>query len=254
MSLPPVSRQSRRPIIGCTSSRKKSNDTPPVEFKGLPTSYVEAVIAAGGIPLLIPEGLDEADLELVFDRIDGLLVPGGGDVDPSFYGEELRHETLRGINPGLDKLEFYMVRKAVAEQKPMLAICRGHQVFNVAMGGTLWQDVGSQTEGETEHDLFRKFPRHHIAHDVTITAGTNLARCLGTLTVSVNSLHHQGVRQLAPELTVAAVAPDGLVEGVEVPGHPFAVGVQWHPENLVHDHPPMMSLFKGFIDAAGKQA
>ncbi len=252
MSLSSVPRESRRPIIGCTSSRKMSDDTPSVEFKGLPSSYVEAVIAAGGIPLLIPEGLGESDLELVFERIDGLLVPGGGDIDPSFYGEDLRHESLRGINPGLDQLEFYMVRKAVAEQKPMLAICRGHQVFNVALGGTLWQDVASQTESGTEHDLFRKFSRQHIAHDVSITAGTNLARCLGAPIVSVNSLHHQGVRQLAPELTVAAVAPDGLVEGIEVPGHPFAVGVQWHPENLVHDHPAMMSLFKGFVDAAGK--
>ena len=252
MSLPSVPHETRRPIIGCTCSRKMTNDTPPAEFKGLPTSYIDALVAAGGIPLLIPDGLSEADLEMVFSRIDGLLVPGGGDVDPSCYGEDMRHDSLRGINPSLDQLEFFMVRKAIAQQKPMLAICRGHQVFNVALGGTLWQDVSSQKGGETDHDLFRKYPRQHLAHEVTVTAGTNLARCLGAPVISVNSLHHQGVRQLAPELIVAAVAPDGLVEGIEVPGHPFAVGVQWHPENLVHDHPAMMSLFKGFVDAASK--
>lgn len=236
----------KRPLIGCTTYRKTADQNPPIEIFGLMPAYVEAVVAAGGIPILIPLGLSDDDLQAIFERVDGLLLPGGGDIDPGFYQGEL-HESLWGIDRDRDRVEFFMARRAVTQQKPLLAICRGHQVFNVALGGTLWVDVSSQMPDAIKHDNFGRYPRNHIAHNVRLHPGSNLSNCLSGEQVGVNSLHHQGIRDLAPELTAVAVAPDGLVEGVEVVGHPFAVGVQWHPENLIHDDPSMLSLFKALV-------
>jgi putative glutamine amidotransferase len=211
---------------------------------------VDAVVSAGGIPLIIPVGLSEPDMKALFERIDGLLLPGGGDVEPGFYTDDEPHASLRGLDDGRDQLEIFMAREAVSKQKPILAICRGHQVFNVAFGGTLWQDLNTQVSSEIVHDHVRGNPRFHLQHRVDVRHDTKLAHCLASDRVGVNSLHHQGIRELAPELVATAVAPDGLIEGVEVPEHPFALGVQWHPEDLIHDHESMLALFEGLIEAA----
>jgi putative glutamine amidotransferase len=238
-----------RPLIGLTAYRKASAQTPPAPLMALPVSYIEAVIEAGGIPLLIPMGLDEAALAEVVARLDGLLLPGGGDIAGDYYGSE-HPELIFDVDADRDRVESFLAREAVARRLPLLAICRGHQMLNVALGGTLHEDVLTLLPGAIKHDFFTLFPRNHLSHEVTIEPGSRLATALGQEMVSVNSLHHQGIRDLAPGLSVVAHAPDGLIEAVEVDDHPFGLGVQWHPENLYVDNPDMLALFLGLVEAA----
>lgn len=240
----------KRPIIGCTTYRKISKDTN-VPLFGLMTSYIAAIEAAGGIPMLIPLSVDEAGLELLLDRVDGLVLPGGGDIDPKHYQGNW-HPQLRDIDADRDRVEIFLTRRAVQVKKPILAICRGHQVLNVALGGTMYEDIASQKTDAIKHDFFMQGPRNRLPHTVDLQPDSRLAHILGDTQVKVNSLHHQGVRELAPGLVATAVAPDGLVEGVEIPNHPFGIGVQWHPENLVDDDPAMLALFKAHVTAASE--
>lgn len=240
----------KRPLIGCTTYRKTADQNPPIEVLGLMPSYTEAVVAAGGVPVLIPLGLGDEELRVIFERIDGLLLPGGGDIDPHLYQEQA-HKTLSNIDKDRDRVEFTLVRAAVTERKPLLAICRGHQVFNVALGGSLWQDIQNQIPASRPHDYNHSHPRNYLAHSVEIQPDSRLARYLGKRHSPVNSLHHQAVRDMAPGLVRTAISPDGVIEAVEVPDHPFAIGVQWHPENLIYDDPAMLALFKGFVQVAG---
>lgn len=241
-----------RPVIGLTTYRKIADQNPPIELFGIMPSYVEAVTAAGGIPFLIPLGLSEEDLALLLDRVDALVLPGGGDIEPSLYCSQM-DATMWGVDADRDRVEIFMVRTAVAEQKPLLAICRGLQVFNVAMGGTLWCDIQSYKQPAIKHDYYRgAHSRNYLSHTVDIEADSLVARRLGKTQSWVNSLHHQGIRELAPGLRAAAYAPDGLIEAVEHPQHPFAVGVQWHPENLIQDDPAMLRLFTGLVETASK--
>ena len=246
MSSSPKSNAGKRPLIGCTTYRKQVGQ---LEVVGVNAPYTQAIIAAGGIPVLIPLCLDETAWRQIFDQVDGLLLPGGGDIDYRRYSREQQAE-LRGIDQERDRLELALTKTAVSEQKPFLAICRGHQVFNVAMGGTLWQDVQTQMSGAAKHDFRSPYPRNHIAHTVEIVAGSKISHYLTSGTIAVNSIHHQGVRDLAPGLVVTARAEDDLIEGIELPEHPFAVGVQWHPEGMFRDDPLMLSLFKGLVEVA----
>ena len=230
-----------RPIIGLTTYRKNSRDTNRPLF-GLMRAYVKAVTAGGGIPLLIPLGLDEDDLLTIMQRIDGLVLPGGGDIDPNFY-KGSKHQALRGIDRDRDRVEIFVAQQAVQLEKPFLAICRGHQILNVALGGTMWEDLASQRPESIKHDYYLSGKRTDLPHNVSLKSGSRLAEIIGREITPVNSLHHQGVRDIAPELVVSAVAPDGLAEGLEVPGHPFAVSVQWHPENLIDNDSAMLALF-----------
>jgi putative glutamine amidotransferase len=240
---------SNRPIIGCTTYHKVAAQANPIDIYGLMPSYIEAVKAAGGIPLLIPLGLSDEDLQTVFERIDGVLLPGGGDIEPEYYNGRA-HIKMWGIDGERDRTEFFMVRTAVEQQKPILAICRGIQVLNVALGGTLWEDIPTLVPHAIVHDNLPGQPRSHLSHTVDIQPGSLLARQLNQTTTWVNSLHHQAVRDLAPGLVATACSPDGLIEAAEAPNHPYALGVQWHPENLIHDDPNMLSLFKGLVEAA----
>jgi putative glutamine amidotransferase len=239
----------KRPLIGLTTYHKTADQSPPIEIIGLMPSYIDSVVAAGGLPVLIPLGLGETELTEILARVDGVLLPGGGDIEPSFYRGN-RHDSMYGVDSDRDRVEMIVARQAVQTQKPLLAICRGHQVLNVALGGTLWADVATFMPQAIRHDHFRGFPRNYIAHSVTAVPDSHIARLMGKTEIGVNSLHHQGIRHLAPELRITAVAADGLVEGAEIPGHPFAVTVQWHPENLIHDDPAMLALFQGLVAAA----
>ncbi len=236
------------PIIGLTTYRKNSADANRPLF-GLMRSYVAAVVAGGGIPMLIPLGLSDEDLAAIVERVDGLVLPGGGDIDPTFYRGSW-HDALRGVDEDRDRVEITVARQATMLRKPFLAICRGFQVLNVALGGTMWEDLASQRAGSIKHDYFQTGERSYVPHTVEVNPDSQLASIVGRETLSVNSLHHQGVRDIAPDLAVTAVAPDGLVEGLEVAGHPFAVGVQWHPENLIQNDPAMLALFESLVTAS----
>lgn len=238
-----------RPIIGLTTYHKKITGASPMSLIATTPAYVDAVAAAGGAPLLIPLGLDEDALRPLLDLLDGLVLTGGGDIAGEEYHS--RHAGLiLDVDPDRDRIELFLAREFVAREKPLLGICRGHQLLNVALGGTLYEDVGKLMPGAIKHDYFEVRPRNYLAHAVEIEPESSLAALLTRRAIRVNSLHHQGIRDLAPDLAASAHAPDGLIEGVEVAGHPFAVGVQWHPENLVGDEPAMRGLFRGLIEAA----
>ncbi len=241
-----------RPIIGCTTYQKHIPQSRPIDIYGLMPSYTEAIAAAGGIPVLIPLGLSDADLQALFERLDGILLPGGGDVGPEAYNGR-DHVKVEGVDVARDRTEIFLSRAALSRGKPIFAICRGIQVLNVALGGTLWEDIASLVPGTINHDLPDHLPRNYLAHTVKVDANSLVARHLGEGDSWVNSVHHQALRDIAPELAVTARASDGIVEAAEVPGHPFAVGVQWHPENLVQDDPAMLALFEGFVETAAER-
>ena len=236
-----------KPIIVCTTFRQ--DEETPLPKIALTAAYVDAVLKAGGMPVMLPSGLAEDDVAAVLAAVDGVMLPGGGDVHPSFYQEPLSEQIIQ-VDLARDQIETTIVRIAVERRLPLLGICRGLQVLNVALGGTLWADVLSQKPGRIAHDFDQTYPRQYRAHSVEVEQGSLLAQVLGCTETAVNSLHHQGIKALAPDLRSTAIAPDGLIEGVEIPGHPFAVGVQWHPEWLVDESVPMMNLFNRFVQAA----
>jgi putative glutamine amidotransferase len=213
------------------------------------------VARAGAAPLLIPNLTDKTLLRTFYDLFDGLLLSGGEDVDPAHYGEA-RHEKCGPVSPDRDEVELTLTRWAIVEGKPLLAICRGIQVLNVALGGSLYQDIQAQVQGAGKHDWRAGTPRNDLSHTVMVVPQTRLAHILGALNSPgplywVNSLHHQAIKDVAPGLTVAARAPDGIVEAVEVEGHPFAIGVQWHPEELAADSMDVRAqrMFDALVEA-----
>lgn len=238
------------PLIGISTGRKEGENGQ-THWYGTPFSYIHAVQRAGGIPLLMPPVFSEDQILALLERLDGVLIIGGGDLDPNLYQGET-HPRVYGIEPERDAVELMLVRSVLKTSKPLLGICRGVQVMNVALGGTLYSDIADQKPGAIKHDYYPDFPRNTLAHAVEIEAQSRLAQMLGGTQFEVNSLHHQGIREVAPSLRVTAHAPDGLVEAVEVEGHPFAIGVQWHPEWL-QEHAPQRALFSAFIRAASQR-
>lgn len=236
-----------RPLIGITMSRKKSSSGKR-DLYGLLYPYVDAVRCQGGLPMLIPLGLQTDELRDLYDRADGLVLSGGGDIHPEQYGETIT-ELCQQIDPERDELEFNLVRWAAAEGKPMLAICRGVQSMNVALGGTLWRDLATEVPSAAKHDFNPIYRRDQRAHGLTVMPGSRLAQLLQTTSAEVNSLHHQACNKLAPEIRQVAVAPDGIVEAAEISDHPYAVGVQWHPE-CIQDTPDQQGLFAGLVNAS----
>lgn len=182
------------------------------------------------------------------ERADALLLTGGPDVDPARYAEAPRPET-RTAEAARDRFELELASRAMAQDAPVLAICRGMQVLNVAAGGTLVQDIPSELRSTVSHDI--KEPKNAVAHTVAVQPQTCLARLLGLTETAVNSRHHQAVRATGNGLIVTAVAPDGVVEAIERPGARFCVGVEWHPENFVETG-EFLPLFRGLVDSARK--
>jgi putative glutamine amidotransferase len=187
----------------------------------------------------------------VIEQIDAVLLTGGGDVDPVFYGQE-RHPSVFDAEPGRDEFEIDLARRAMDANIPLLAICRGSQVLNVAAGGTLVQDIPSAVATDLAHSL--EVPKDCIAHDIQITANSRLHAALGSVveagcTCRVNSRHHQSVGALGKRFVASATAPDGVIEAIEAPDARFCVGVQWHPENFWRTG-EFRGLFDAFVDAA----
>lgn len=210
----------------------------------------QAIADAGGLPVYIGAGLPDDVLRELYDRLDGVLLPGGGDMRPSLYGAEANPLSVE-IDDARDALEVTLAKWAYDEDLPMLGICRGHQVVNVALGGSLVQDIPSEVGPEVTHSTSDDLPRSTLAHPVTLVPGTRLAEILGGLTVEVNSLHHQSVERLAPGLVISALSPnDEVIEALESPDKTFALSVQWHPEDLYRSSEAMTRLFTTFVDAA----
>jgi putative glutamine amidotransferase len=183
--------------------------------------------------------------------VGGILFTGGGDIDPEIYNG-LPHETVDDIDSDRDAQELFLARRVIETHTPTFGICRGLQILNVAHGGTLHTHIMDQLPGAIRHDYWPQFPRGHTAHPVRIEEGTALAGILDTPILHVNSLHHQGVRNLGAGLTPSAYAPDGLIEAFELDDHPFGIAVQWHPEWLNGDH-RAARLFEAFAAAAANR-
>ncbi len=229
--------QSNVPLIGLS--------TRPQDAEGryaLSARYVEFVRRAGGHPVLLPPG--EPHFETLLKRLDGVILSGGGDIDPSLYGG-FSHKEIYGVDIGRDQSEIFGVKYAIESRLPLLGICRGIQVINVALGGTLMEHLPDHV-GES---VLHRFPeKKESIHLVRIAPGSFVQKIFGQEELDVPSCHHQAIHTLASPLKGVAYAPDRIIEAVEIPEHPFFIGVQWHPE--LSDDPLQQKLFDAFIKAA----
>lgn len=239
-----------KPVIGITPSPIKDTTASGThERYALATGYVNAVIAAGGIPLILPPQDDNVDALL--NLVDGLLFSGGADIDPSHYGDSEVHPTTYDIHPLRDRFELALITAAIERDYPTFCICRGVQLLNVAQGGTLFQHVPDQHDPTIPHRQQEAgFESHQPSHTVTASTGSLLASAYESTRIHVNSYHHQAVKDLAGSLRASARAGDGLVEAVELPDRTFVLGVQWHPEMMFHKHPEHLAPFKHLVEAA----
>jgi putative glutamine amidotransferase len=212
------------------------------------SAYLHAVQQAGGVPVALPPQLSSASMRQLAGELHGLLLTGGGDMDPALFGET-PHATLYDVAPSRDTLETSVLHVALDRGLPVLAVCRGLQVLNVALGGSLHQDVGTDPGTQMPHS--QKEPRDQPTHKVKLTPGCRLAETLGADELEVNSMHHQAIKRLGRGLTAVAWAPDQIVEGAEIadPSR-FVLGVQWHPEELVGHSEPARRLFAALVAAA----
>jgi putative glutamine amidotransferase len=217
-------------------------------------AYTDSVERAGAVPMGIPT-LHEPDRAVaLLDLCDALLLPGGPDVEPGRYGEELRADCRTEAVPELDAAESAVLRRALERDLPVLAICRGCQLLNVVCGGTLWQDIAVQGAGDPAHDgESAGTPRAQTVHPVALDPDSLLSSVLLATAVGVNSLHHQALRDVGEGLRVVGRSPDGLVEAVEMPEHRFVLGLQCHPEELSAIEPWASRLFAGLVEAARRR-
>lgn len=241
-----------KPLIGITCSMglgiySMTMENLPQEQHRMNDSYIKAIVQAGGVPVVIPSYEDISLVKEVIDRLDGVLLSGGGDLAPALYSRR-PNSHLGSVSPRRDAAEIAIAQYVIREtDKPLLGICRGVQVMNVAMGGSLYIDLPD--EGKLAHSL-TMYPRHHVSHEVEVTEGTHLAAAMGAGRNQVNSFHHEAVKDLAEGFAVSANSvPDDVVEAIELPGERFVVGVQWHPEELTA-RAEARQLFQNFVKAA----
>ena len=239
-----------RPRIAITAGSNPST----VNHAWLRFDYLHAVSKAKGLPSIIASGftnpLDEAEQLAgeILDNCDGLLLSGGTDVDPKIFGE-VPHTALGRVDGPRDPFEITLTREAIRRNMPVLGICRGLQVLNVAMGGTLIQDIPSDVPGAVTHEFGED--RVALAHEVVIESDSRLAALLGSTRVKVNSFHHQAAKLVGRDLSVSATSPeDSIIEGLEMRDRDFVVAVQWHPENFWRTSAVFDGLFRGFVDAS----
>lgn len=243
----------RRPVIGIATQTLSGivGERPNCWVMG--HRYVEALRESGAVPWMIPLlPHDPETMEEIFTRLNGVFLTGGVDVDPSRYGEQ-KLPVCGATDPDRDAIELMLLEYSLKHHTPVLAVCRGIQILNVALGGTLYQDVSTQVPGTMKHDYFPTVvspSRAYLAHDITVPTGTKLSEILGEAVVPVNSMHHQAIKDLAVGLKPNAYAPDGIIEGVEGTNGQFLMAVQWHPEELAATQPGMRRLFTSFIAAA----
>jgi putative glutamine amidotransferase len=232
----------RRPIIGITTYGRDEDN----RFR-LPCLYVDSIRRAGGVAVLIPPGEDPGDE--IFEVLDGIILAGGGDLDPAHY-DGRPHETIYSVDAERDRSELALARQLAGSSVPTLGICRGHQVVNVALGGTLHQHLPDVVGDQVLHRLP---PREPTEHPVVVAEQSRLASLLGETSFTAASWHHQAVDKVAAGLTVVAQAPDGTIEACEMHSHPWFFSVQWHPELTAHASPTQQRLFDALVEACRRR-
>jgi len=236
-------------MIGIPAAVLERPSVPGAAYFQFNGNYPAALAASGALPVVIPLGLPDDALADLFDRLDGLCLAGGVDVDPAHYGEA-RRPALGKVDAARDTTELTLARWALTADLPLFGICRGIQLLNVAAGGSLYQDLATQMPTARKHDYnHTDSPWERPVHAVHVAEGSRLAALLGTGEVITNSFHHQAVKELAGEFVPVAWAADGVVEGIEAPGQRFALGVQWHPEGMFTTDPLARELFAAFVEA-----
>ncbi|MFA6770376.1 MAG: gamma-glutamyl-gamma-aminobutyrate hydrolase family protein, partial [Bacteroidales bacterium] len=235
---------SSKPVIGISSGWGEGSST------SAPLTYVESVIRAGGVPLVLPINHDPELLAAMLDRIDAVIMTGGEDIDPlKWYGEQPVN-AMGSIVPERDAFDIALIRMAVERNMPLLGICRGHQLLNVAFGGTLYQDIPSQVKGSrVKHN--QRAPRYYGTHSINIEKGSLLNLQTGLEQVAVNSYHHQAVKDLAPGFKATAYSEDGVIEAIEKEGSSRISGVQFHPEGFTASNiNTFLGIFKHLVKEA----
>ena len=231
----------QNPLIGLTTYGRGADNR-----YTLPADYIDAVRRAGGVPLLIAPG--ESRVEAILDVIDALVLSGGGDIDPSRYDGK-RHDTNYSIDQERDTLELELARRVIDSSIPTLGICRGAQILNVVQGGKLIEHIPDEVGVKVLH---RAPPREPVTHGVKLKAGSRLAQILGCDQFDATSWHHQALRGAAAGFDAVAHAPDGTIEAIEMPSHPWMIAVQWHPELSAASDPLQQKLFDALVEAARK--
>ena len=238
------------PLVGLPTLAIPPGPKPP-RF-GINQSYVRALTAAGCAPVLIPLLDDDERLRAIYERLDGIVLPGGADIAPQEYGEE-PIDNLNVVEAPRDRTELTLARWAFADDLPTLGICRGQQVLNVALGGSLWQDLRHQGVTAVEHSDADGRARTAFIHRVRLDPDSRLAQLIDETDIEVNSLHHQAVKTVAPQLKVTGKSEDGVIESLESDDRRFLIAVQWHPEEI-DTVPWVQRLFAGFARAASSTA
>jgi len=233
----------RKPLIGLTPA----HDMESGDVKARPT-YMRALKAVGAIPVVMPLDASEEDLKQLSQDLDGFLFTGGPDVHPFLFGEETQAH-CGNVSPARDQMEISLLPMIMELQKPILGICRGIQVLNIALGGNIWQDIPSQVTRDFPLAHSQPFSYDMPCHTVVLTEGSLLARISESSSIKVNSMHHQAVKDLAPGLIASAYSTDYLIEALEMPDYPFFIGVQWHPEYLWEKNKEAFRLFQTFVKA-----
>jgi putative glutamine amidotransferase len=237
------------PVIGVTTMCRQNEQG--MQLVSVAEAYITALTQAGICPVLIPNQISESAVDELLVRLDGILFTGGGDIAADFYQDE-QNPMINGVERDRDRIELHLLKRAVEEGKPFMGICRGLQLVNVGLGGSLYADIAEQAPWAIKHDYYPEWKRDYLAHSVEVQTDSRLHSILGAKTVEVNSLHHQAIRQVAPDLVPTAFASDGIVEAVELQQHPFGLAVQWHPEWLTA-HRQMRNLFSAFAEATSIQ-
>lgn len=231
------------PIIGITLDSEEPGGYSKMPWYALRKNYAEAVVAAGGAPLALPHHPDL--VERYLEAVDGLIISGGAfDVDPALFGAAERHDSV-SLKPGRTGFELALIKGALERDMPILGICGGEQVLAVALGGSLVQHIPAEIPDSLDHE--QTAPHAEPGHTVTLTPRTSLAAIAGGTRISVNSTHHQAIKTVGPGCVVNAVAPDGVIEGFELPRKRFCIGVQWHPEYNVS--PADAALFRALVES-----
>lgn len=234
------------PIIGVTTYNQENKSGFPIS--AVMHKYISAIGDAGGAVVLLPSGMTERALVSTMGKLNGVLFTGGGDVDPSFYHSK-DHHNLKLVDTNRDITEITLAKSVALFGIPFLGICRGLQVLNVAFGGTLFSHIPSQFPNAIKHDYNSGTERELLVHDIKLETDSQLMQIMDEEKFRVNSLHHQGIKDLAQDFRAVGFSPDGLIEAIELPTHQFGMAVQWHPEWLTK-YPSAKRLFTAFVEAA----